>query len=249
MLETVLSHLLDNAVKYTRPGGQITLEVGRDEHEAVLCVRDNGIGIAEDMLPRLFNMFMRPDPVGGRVQGGIGVGLALARRLVELHGGRIEARSDGLGRGSEFVVRLPAVMEPAPADEPGRKPLRVLVVDDSKQAAESLAMLLKMWGYEVRVAYDALTGLEDARTYPPQVIILDIGMPGMDGYELARRLRGQAQSKDALLVAVTGYGEEEDRQRALGAGFDYHLVKPAAPEDLRELLKVAGSFETHDGRN
>lgn len=243
MLEKVVAHLLDNAVKFTRAGGQITVEVSRDKNDALLRVRDDGIGIAPDMLPRVFNLFMRPDRPGGRLQGGIGVGLALVRRVVELHGGRVEARSEGAGRGSEFVVRLPALAEANGAAGSAQPPMRVLIVDDSRHAAESMALLLRVWGYEVRVAFDPLAALDDARAHPPHVVLLDIGMPGMDGYEVARRLRAQEESRNALLVAVTGYGEDDDRRQALGAGFDYHIVKPADPEELRELLRVASSLD------
>jgi PAS domain S-box-containing protein len=243
MLAQVLAHLLDNAVKFTRPGGQITVEVAREGPEALLRVRDDGIGIAPALLPRVFNIFMRSNPDGDRTRGGVGVGLALVRRLVELHGGQVEAHSAGPGRGSEFVVRLPALVETEIADTPGQPKIRVLIVDDDKQAAESMALLLRMWGYETRVALDARLGLEAARAYSPRVVLLDIGMPGMDGYEVARRLRAQRESKGALLVAVTGYGEEGDQRRAREAGFDYHILKPADPNDLRELLKIASSFE------
>jgi signal transduction histidine kinase/ActR/RegA family two-component response regulator len=247
MLEKVLAHLLDNAVKYTRSGGEVTVEVVQEANEAFLRVRDDGIGISPERLPRIFNMFMRAEPgvsSGNRLQGGVGVGLALVRRLVELHGGRVEARSEGLGHGSEFLVRLPALPPAAlEAGSAGQPPVRVLIVDDSKQAADSLAVLMRMWGYDVRVAYDALSAIEDARAYPPRVVLLDLGMPGVDGYEAARRLRALEQSKDALLVAVTGYAEEEDRRRARRAGFDYHLVKPAHPDELRELLQLATSVE------
>jgi signal transduction histidine kinase/CheY-like chemotaxis protein len=243
MLEKMLLHLLDNAVRYTRPGGHITLEVVGAKHDAVLRVRDDGIGISADMLPRIFNLFMRPDRPGGRLQGGVGVGLALVRRLVELHGGRVEAHSEGPGKGSEFIVRLPALAETNAAPLADQSPVRILVVDDCRQAAESLALLLRLWGYEVRMAFDPQSALEDARAHPPRVVLLDIGMPGMDGYEVARRLREQDESRNALLVAITGYGEADDRRRAMGAGFDFHMVKPADPDDLRELLKLAGSYE------
>jgi signal transduction histidine kinase/ActR/RegA family two-component response regulator len=251
LLEQALVHLLANAVKFTRAGGQIGLEVRREGAEAVLKVWDNGVGIAPGMLPHIFDLFMRPDHFQGRLRDGLGVGLTLVRRIVKLHGGEVEAHSEGPDRGSEFVVRLPVRREAAPAAPadpdgaraPGREPLAVLVVDNSKEAAQSLAMLVRTWGYEVRVTYDPFAGLEEARARPPAVVLLDIGMPGMDGYEMARRLREQPESKDALLVAVTAYGEEEDRQRAREAGFDYHMTKPVDPDDLRALLEAAASPE------
>lgn len=240
MLDKVLAHLLDNAVKFTRPGGHISLEVVREETEALLRIRDDGIGISAKLLPRIFTMFMRRDRSESPLQGGIGIGLALVRRLMEVHHGTVEARSEGPGRGTEFLVRLPALVNVAAAPESVQH-MPILVVDDSQEAADSLALLLRLWGYEVRVAYDPQSGLEDARAHPPRVILLDIGMPGINGYELARRLRAQEESKGALMVAVTGYGAENDRRRAQEAGFDYHIVKPADPSKLLEILKAAGS--------
>jgi signal transduction histidine kinase/ActR/RegA family two-component response regulator len=243
MLEQVLGHLLSNAAKFTRPGGQIWVEARSEEDAAVLRVRDSGVGIAPEMLPRIFDLFLRAGRSEAHLQRGLGVGLTLVRRLVRLHGGRVEARSEGAGRGSEFIIRLPAAeAAPAPAaalNGSGRKPLRILIVDNSKEAAQSVAVLLRTWGYEVRVTYDPFAALEEARACRPQVILLDIGMPGMDGYEVAQRLRGQGELRGAVLVAVTGYGEEEDRRRAREAGFDYHMVKPVDPNDLRALLELA----------
>jgi signal transduction histidine kinase/ActR/RegA family two-component response regulator len=250
MLELALVHLLSNAAKFTRPGGRVGLEVRRDGDEAVLRVTDTGVGIEPEALPGIFDLFMRGDHFRGRLRDGLGVGLTLVRRIVRLHGGEVEAHSEGPDRGSEFVVRLPLRAEPAPApaapggaQAPGPKPPSILVVDNSKEAAQSLALLVREWGYEVRLTYDPFSALEEARARPPAVVLLDIGMPGMDGYEAARRLRSQPESKDAVLVAVTGYGEEADRQRAREAGFDYHMTKPVDPEDLQALLVVAAFRE------
>ncbi len=245
MLEQAVVHLLGNAAKFTRPGGQIGLEVRCEGGEAVLRVQDTGVGIEAEALPRVFDLFMRAEHFRGRLRDGLGVGLTLVRRIVRLHGGEVEAHSEGPDRGSEFVIRLPLRAETACEGAPAPAPdaLSVLIIDNSREAAQSLALLVRSWGYDVRVVYDPLTGLEEARARPPAVVLLDIGMPGMDGYETARRLRGQPESKDALLVAVTGYGEDEDRQRARDAGFDYHMTKPVDPDDLRALLEAESSPE------
>jgi PAS domain S-box-containing protein len=243
-LEQVLNHLLANAAKFTRPGGQVRVSAGREGAAAVLRVADDGVGMDADALPRVFNLFMRADRALGRMGGGLGIGLTLVKRLVELHGGTVEAHSAGPGQGSEFVVRLPAPDE-APSEGPwpeggaeGERPLDVLVVDDSKEAAQSLAYVLGRWGYEARVAYDGPGALEQAKARRPDVVLLDIGMPRMDGYEVARRLRAREGGDKVVLVAVTGYGQDEDRRRAREAGFDYHMLKPVDPGDLRELLAV-----------
>lgn len=246
MLAQVFQHLLHNAVKFTQPGGRITLEARREGEEVVIRVRDDGAGIAPEVLPQVFDLFMRPGNAEGRLRGGVGVGLTLVRRLVELHGGRVEAHSAGVGRGSEFVVRLRAPAPAAPAlseraaGSNGKRPPRVLVVDNSREAAQSFGLLLQLWGYDATLAYDPYTALEVARAHPPDVVLLDIGMPGMDGYEVARRLQQHEQAKKAVLVAVTGYGEDDDRRRAREAGFHYHMTKPVEPNDLRELLEMAG---------
>ena len=244
-LAQVLSNLLNNAAKYTDPGGKIWLTAAREGDQACVRVRDTGIGIAAEMLPRVFDMFMQVDRSSGRGQGGLGVGLALVRTLLDMHGGTVEARSDGTGRGSEFTVRLPVAPERRPPQGRGETeggvaiPLpvrRVLVVDDNADAAQSLAMLLRMLGQDVRTAPDGHSALEAARVSMPEVAFLDIGLPGMTGHELARRLRGAPDGDRVLLVAVTGWGQEEDRRRSQEAGFDYHLTKPADPEALQRLL-------------
>jgi signal transduction histidine kinase/ActR/RegA family two-component response regulator len=245
-LEQVLAHLLDNAAKFTRPGDQIRLSVEREGETAVLRVQDDGVGIQPQVLPRIFNLFMRGHRGPAHFQGGIGVGLTLVRRLVELHGGSVEALSEGAKRGSEFVVRLPG-LEAAPFASPwactqaasGERPLRVLVADDSMETAQSLAGMLDGWGHEVRVTYDGPRAIEEARARTPDVVLLDIGMPGMDGYQVARRLREVVQDEKMVLVAVTGYSQEEDRLSARQAGFNFHMVKPVDPDDLKALLAAA----------
>jgi signal transduction histidine kinase len=247
-LEQVLANLLNNAAKYTEPGGRITLTAGREGQEVVLRVRDTGIGIPADMLERVFDLFTQAHrSLASSYQWGLGIGLALVRRLVELHGGSVQAFSEGPGTGSEFVVRLPLQAEPvavppesaAGGGRPAARPRRVLVVDDNQDAAQSLACLLELEGHEVRTAHDGTAALETARAFPPDVVLLDIGLPGLDGYQVARRLRELLGLEQALLVAVTGYGQEEDRRRAEEAGFDHHLAKPVDLEALHELLAGA----------
>ena len=268
-LEQVLSNLLNNAAKYTPEGGHIALEVepplpelGRNgPAEVVIVVRDDGVGIPEDMLERIFDLFAQVGrSLNSASQWGLGIGLALVRRLVEMHGGSVKAYSEGPDKGSQLVVRLPAEASAssrpaAPAnglkpeasargaavgplaESSGQgEPLRILVVDDSRDAAETLGLLLRALGHEVRTAYDGPSGLEAAQEHRPDVVLLDIGLPHMDGYEVATRLRQQPATRAALLVAMTGFGQEQDRQRSLAAGFDYHLVKPVDPTELQNLL-------------
>jgi PAS domain S-box-containing protein len=240
-LAQVLANLLNNAAKYTEPGGRIRLRAERQGQQLVLRVRDNGVGIARNMLPRVFDLFTQAERTLDRSQGGLGIGLTLVKRLVKLHGGRVRAVSGGLGKGSEFVVRLPVVgTPPSPSPAPSVKPIRggcrILVVDDNADAASTLALLLQVKGHEVSTVHDGPTALEQARVYQPAVVFLDIGLPGMDGYEVARRLRGQANGERVLLIALTGYGRDEDRHRGSEAGFDHYLVKPVDPEDLHSLI-------------
>ncbi len=257
-LEQILTNLLNNAAKYTDPGGRVLLAVGREGAEAVLRVRDTGIGIAPDMLPRVFDLFVQAERRLDRAQGGVGIGLSLVRQLVGLHGGTIEAESRGLGQGSEFIVRLPALADDRGGREGQQRPSapaalpphRVLVVDDNVDAADSLAVLLRLAGQDVRVAYEGAQALALAQEFCPQAVFLDIGMPGMDGYEVCRRLRQQPGSAAALLVALTGWGQDEDRRRACEAGFDHHAVKPIEPEALRQLLAplaLPGTKSRHPG--
>jgi signal transduction histidine kinase len=245
-LAQVFGNLLTNAAKYTDRGGRIRLAAEREGSDVVVSVRDTGIGIAPDYLPRLFDMFSQVDPALERSQGGLGIGLALVKSLVDMHGGRVEARSDGLGRGSEFVVRLPLLVTPAdtepvsrgpgagrPAGGPGR---RVLVADDNVDSAESLAMMLAVMGHEVRAAHDGQAAVELAEEFRPDVMLLDIGMPRMNGYEAARTVRGRGWGRGVVLVALTGWGQDEDKRRADEAGFDHHLTKPVDPDALISLL-------------
>jgi PAS domain S-box-containing protein len=245
-LVQVLANLLSNAAKYTGSGGRITLAASRDGEEAVVRVRDTGIGIARELLPRVFDLFVRGDEASGRAVEGLGIGLALVKRLVEEHGGSVTARSDGPGQGSEFEVRLPiglptvegqAAGGVVPASSPSPRSIQILVVDDQRDMACSLARLLEGWGHEVDVAADGPSALELALARRPEVVLMDIGLPGMDGLEVARRLREQGVA--ARLVALTGYGQEEDRLSSLACGFDHHLVKPVDLDELRELIEGA----------
>ena len=244
-LSQVLSNLLNNAAKYTESGGSISVQAEQDGEEAVFRVRDTGAGIPPSMLPHIFDLFIQVDQSLDRSQGGLGIGLTLVRRLVEMHGGKVQASSEGPGQGSEFVVRLPlenAKPRPALADNGAAvqhaadSRCRVLVVDDNVDAAETLAMLARLYGHEVRIAHTGPSGLETARNYHPEIVLLDIGLPGLDGYEVARRLRNEPGGDQILLVAVTGYGREEDRARARAAGFDHHLMKPFDPASLGQFF-------------
>jgi PAS domain S-box-containing protein len=245
-LAQVLSNLLNNAAKYTEDGGRIDLIAAQANGEVTLRVRDNGIGIAPEMLPYVFDMFAQIEGRTDRSQGGLGIGLTLARRLVEMQGGKIEARSGGPGMGSEFLISIPEMVEPAPESirdyakdssaQVATGSRRVLVVDDNEDSAESMAVLLRLQGHEVRLAYDGLAALEEAQSFRPELIFLDLDLPKMDGYEVARRLH--PAMKGVTLVAMTGYGQEEDRQRTLEAGFDLHLVKPLDFDRLEELLSL-----------
>ncbi|HEV2852065.1 MAG TPA: ATP-binding protein [Thermoanaerobaculia bacterium] len=245
-LEQVISNLLNNAAKYTMPGGHIQVSAAREGDEAVIRVRDTGIGVPPDVLDRVFEPFVQSDGSLARSDGGLGVGLTLVRSLVEMHGGRVEASSPGLGQGSEFVIHLPARL-PAEAALPAAelaapsaaRPLRVLVVEDNIDAAESLATLLRLWNHDVNVVHDGRTALEAARLQQPEVVLLDIGLPGLDGYQVARRLREEIGLDHTLLVAMTGYGQPEDRRRSQEAGIHHHFVKPVEPIVLRNLLAGA----------
>jgi len=243
-----VGNLLNNACKFTDGGGHIWLTVEEDRDQAVVRVRDTGIGLAANQLGRIFELFAQVDSSLERARDGLGLGLTLVKKLVEMHNGTVEARSAGPGQGSEFVVRLPLLrgQSPAPPREPsGDKPAatvprRILVVDDNCDSANSLAMLLKLLGHTVDTAYDGLEGVEKAATFRADVILLDIGMPRLNGYEAARRIREQHQ-KGLRLVALTGWGQEEDRRRTEEAGFDAHLVKPVDLEALTKLLAEWGS--------
>jgi PAS domain S-box-containing protein len=245
-LAQVVGNLLTNSAKYTEVNGHIWLSARLEGKDMVLSVRDDGIGIAPDMLPHVFELFVQADNASTKAQGGLGIGLTLVRNLVEMHGGTVTASSAGLGKGSEFSVRLP-LMAHDPAEqnskadsETGREVAssgrRLLVVDDNQDAAISLAMLLRMLGHDVQTAHDGASALTLAVSYRPDMVFLDIGMPGMDGYEVARRLREQPGLEAVVLTALTGWGQKADRLRTADAGFDHHLVKPLETKVLKELL-------------
>jgi signal transduction histidine kinase len=245
-LAQVLSNLLTNAAKYTAPQGTLTLKAAIDDEEIVVTLEDNGIGIEPELLPYIFEMFRQGN--AARAAGGLGIGLTLARRIVEMHGGRLEAATAGPGQGSTFSVRLPLAKNSAVTSTQdsaeGRVPLngrhRILVVDDNQDAAEMTAILLGTWGQQTRVAYDGLSALETGREFQPDIILLDIGLPAIDGYETARRIRQEPWGKHVVLVAVTGWGQTSDFERSKDAGFDHHLVKPVAPERLQTIIANSG---------
>ncbi|WP_298926497.1 response regulator [uncultured Ramlibacter sp.] len=244
-LAQVVSNLINNAAKFSPGGATIHLSAGYADGEVRLSVKDQGAGIAPEFMPHIFDLFAQADQSLDRSQGGLGIGLTLVKHLVELHGGRVEARSDGVGRGTEVVVCLPAQpavpeqgrVAPAPAAVPPRATAssRILVVDDLAASAETLMTLLEMEGFEVRIASEGMAALRIAEEFHPEVVLLDIGLPGMNGFEVAHRLRKQPASRDALLIALTGYGEAESRNRSAEAGFDFHMVKPA---DVNLLLSM-----------
>jgi PAS domain S-box-containing protein len=246
-LTQVFDNLLQNAVKFTERGGTVAVRVGADadRQHAVWTIRDTGVGIDPDLLPRLFEPFAQADRSLDRSQGGLGLGLALVKGLVELHGGEVQAASGGPGRGAEFVVRLPVQPEPAAItampEGPGRagKKLRILVVEDNRDAADSLKVLLELYGYDVAVAYTGPAGVKAAKGWTPDVVLCDIGLPGLDGYGVVRELRRDPATARARMIAVTGYGSESDRERSQEAGFDAHLTKPADPATLQELLAAS----------
>jgi PAS domain S-box-containing protein len=244
-LAQVFLNLLNNAAKYTGPGGRIGLAAEREGETVIVRVTDSGVGIAAEMLPRVFEMFLQVDRSLDRSQGGLGIGLTLVKRLVEMHGGSIEARSEGPDKGSEFVVRLPVANVGSPgagpsnrgAAEPARSARqRILVVDDNRDAAETLSALLEITGNEVRIAHDGLEAVQLAGECRPDVVLLDIGLPKLNGYEVAQKIREEPWGKGTVLVALTGWGQEEDRRRSQEAGFDHHMVKPVEPEALLRLL-------------
>lgn len=244
-LAQVLANLLNNAAKYTPPGGRIELRAATEGSEVVFRVRDNGIGIAPEMLPRVFHLFVQAEEATDLAAGGLGIGLSLVHSLVTMHGGSVQVFSEGLGKGSELVVRLPissavAAASPDSSAEERRiakRSLRVLLADDQSDAAESLAVLLRMWRHETRVAADGPTALILAQQALPDVAILDINLPGMDGHEVARHLRRLPDGDRVFLVALTGHGSSQDRRRSRESGFDVHLIKPIDPEELRRLLE------------
>jgi PAS domain S-box-containing protein len=250
-LAQIVANLLNNAAKYTEEGGRISLSARRDGKHAVISVRDTGVGIPVDVLPRVFDLFAQADRTYHRAQGGLGIGLTLVRTLVELHGGTVSAKSEGVGHGSEFVVRLPLGVEVASDRDGSRSDTqsvfashRFLVVDDSLDAAHSLALLLENLGADVRTATDGPTALSELEAYRPSVILLDIGMPGMDGLEVARRARQRSDSRDFTVIALSGWGQDEDRHRSRDAGVDYHMVKPVDLDELGRLLTALAPSRT-----
>jgi signal transduction histidine kinase len=248
-LSQVISNLLNNACKYMEEGGRICLTAEQEDSVVRIRVKDQGIGMPREMLPRIFELFTQLNRSLDRSEGGLGIGLALVRRLVELHGGTVQAYSDGPGHGSELVMTLPVLRvgkmpEEAPAGDAqsqvrGASGRRILVADDNRDSAESLGMLLELAGHQVRLAYDGQEALDAAGEFLPEVLLLDIGLPRMDGYQVAARLRQDSRHDGMLLVAVTGYGTESDRDRGRAAGFDHHLVKPVDPVALRDLIAGA----------
>jgi signal transduction histidine kinase/ActR/RegA family two-component response regulator len=247
-LVQVVSNILNNAAKYSPSGGRIALDLKVCDHQAQITVRDNGVGIEADVLPYIFDLFTQAERTPDRSQGGLGIGLALVKSLVGLHGGQVAARSDGPGKGSQFVVRLPCVdtvavpaeaASGAVAERAPPKRLRIQIVDDNIDAAATLATLLELQGHSVSVEHDGRSALRRARLDRPEVLLLDIGLPDMDGYELARQIRALPDTADAVLVALTGYGQGRDRREAERAGFDHHLVKPASIEQVEEILAQA----------
>jgi PAS domain S-box-containing protein len=245
-LEQIVTNLLTNAAKYTQNGGEIFLSAGQEDESIVIKVRDTGMGIPSGQISQMFELFAQGDRSLARSEGGLGIGLTLARSLTEMHGGRLTATSDGPGMGSEFVVRLPTAlprfagpMGPEPViDLSRRRGLRVLVIDDHPDTTQGLARLLRLLNHEVLTAHDGPTGIEAARAHRPEVLLLDIGLPGMDGYQVAEKLRREDFGKDMLLIAVTGYGREEDRQRALSAGFDHFVTKPVDCAALQAIMAI-----------
>ncbi|MGQ0546470.1 MAG: response regulator [Betaproteobacteria bacterium] len=243
-LAQVIANLLNNAAKYTQEGGRIELAAAASAGEAAVTVRDNGQGIDPKLLPRVFDLFVQGERSLDRAQGGLGIGLTLVRRLAELHQGRVEAASDGPGRGATFRLFLPCIStvqagpsQPVHAEERNVYGRRILVVDDNADAAESTAEFLRLEGHELKTVYDGAQALAAVRVFAPHVIVLDIGLPGLDGYAVARRLREQGDTSHTLLIALTGYGKKEDRERAADAGFDYHFTKPADPREIQRAIE------------
>jgi PAS domain S-box-containing protein len=253
-LTQVIANLLNNAAKYTDAGGQIWLTVRRDGESVAISVRDTGTGIPAEMLPYVFDLFTQVNRSFDRAQGGLGIGLALVKNLVEMHGGSVQAHSEGPGKGSEFVVRLPLATSPRSVGraEPEPRPAtvlasrRVLVVDDNRDSAESLGMLLRLLGADVHVVYNGPDALEALTAHRPAVVLLDIGMPNMDGHEVARQIRQRPEFQDVTLIALTGWGQDEDRRLSQTAGFEYHLTKPA---DVCALQTLLMSIEGREGRH
>ena len=247
-ISQALGNLLHNAAKFTAPGGHITINASRVGDHLELAVSDDGVGMAAEMLPYVFDLFTQDERSLERSQGGLGIGLSLVRGMIEMHGGSVRAESAGRGRGSRFTMRLPLAANLAPAahrrveNAGDLQPRRILVVEDNVDAAETFGMVLRAAGHQVTVMTDSLQALDAARHARPEVVLLDIGMPGMDGYELARRMREDPQLREAYVIAVSGYGQERDRARSAAAGFDLHLTKPVEPARLMDAIGMAERF-------
>jgi len=248
-LAQVLANLLNNAAKYTDEGGQIWLDAGVEGSEVVVRVRDTGPGIPRQLLPHVFDLFTQAERTLDRAQGGLGIGLTLVKLLVEMHGGSVEARNADTGSGAEFIVRLPAnaaiptllsgdqARDSSQSGASAEKALKVLVVDDNVDAADSIALLLTIDGFNAQSVHGAVAALDTVDSFKPDVVLLDIGLPVMDGYEVARRLRSHNAIEDLRIVALSGYGQQADRDRAAEAGFDDYLVKPVEPTMLSQFLR------------
>jgi PAS domain S-box-containing protein len=252
-LSQVVSNLLTNAAKYTNQPSQIWLSVERFKDEAIIRVRDQGIGIRSEVLPRIFNLFVQADTPIARTTGGLGIGLTLVKRIVEMHDGTVGASSPGPGQGSEFTVRLP-ISDKLPIrskerfdnsqEEIGQKGRRILVVDDNVDSALTVGQLLRLWGHEVQIAFNGPEALEVARPFRPEIVLLDIGLPGMSGYEVAKQLRTVPEFASLIITALTGYGQADDRLRSREAGFNHHLTKPLNPTELLTLLKSPETYKS-----
>jgi CheY-like chemotaxis protein/two-component sensor histidine kinase len=245
-LAQVVVNLLNNAAKYTPERGKISVRVAPDEHGVHIAIRDNGLGISPTLLPKVFDLFAQGERSLARSEGGLGLGLTLARRIVEMHHGTITARSEGPNQGSEFVVHLPPAGRVSARETKGGSSTstvtgvcRVLVVDDNDDSAQTMAMMLELGGIKAKIAHDGAAALRVADEFRPHVVLLDIGLPEMDGFEVARRMRQTPELSSAILVAMTGYGQEEDRRRTADAGFAHHLVKPVDPEALKRVIASA----------
>jgi two-component system, sensor histidine kinase len=252
-IEQIVANLLQNAVKYTPAGGSIRIDVAREGEEAILRVTDTGRGIPPEMLSQVFELFAQGEQPIDRSLGGLGVGLTLTRRLVELHGGTITAFSEGEGRGAQFTVRLPIEATAAPLRAPSPtlpsgQPRRILIIEDSHDARESLRLLLEAQGHHVREVGDGIRGVAIALAEHPEIVLIDLGLPGLDGYEVARALRSTPYGKTATLIAVTGYGQSDDRRRSHEAGFDAHLVKPISYGAVARLITASRSQGADDCR-
>jgi CheY-like chemotaxis protein len=250
-LSQVVSNLLSNAAKYSERPSRIWLNVQQSDDEAVIRVKDEGAGMEPEFIARMFNLFVQADTTLSRTRGGLGVGLTLVKRLVELHGGSVTASSPGLSQGSEFIICLPVSSQTAvpprgriysPNELSKHAGRRILVVDDNVDAASSVVTMLKIWGHDVQVAYNGPDALSVARMFRPQIVLLDIGMPGMSGYDVAKQLRSEPEFGGLIITALTGYGQPEDRRRSREAGFDHHITKPPDPTALAALLQSPETF-------